>query len=1005
VDSYEYDSNGDGTADASGTLGSPVNVGGVGADGTPVANAGSLTLNSDGTFTFTPVSGFIGEVTLEYTIEDDGSPVANSTATVTITVLGDGNGPQNDPPVATDDFSYTSINTPVTGNFSGNDYDLNGDPISVNGTTINTGGPATPVDTLTTAEGGTVVIRANGTYVYTPPTGFTGPDRVEYEICDVTVVQPQPLCATATIHLLVGTENTTNAVNDENSTWINTPASGNVTTNDYDIEGHTQTFATFLNQISLGTLTSGSTVRGTDANGSPVVNAGTLTFLGDGSYTYTPATGFVGTISVPYSICDNGYPSVCDTAYLDITVSPLPTVANSVIANNDEYSTYGDPVNGDLSLNDADPQGDDFSVISYLFDNNGDGIPSASGSVGSPVSVGGVRGDGTSVTNAGSLTLNSDGTFTFTPVDGFIGEVTLTYTIEDDAPVPATSTATVVIHVLGDPNGPVNDPPVAGDDFIYTAINVIKTGNFTGNDYDLNGDPISVNGTTINTGGPSTPVDTLTTAQGGTVILRANGTYTYIPATDYVGPDYVVYEICDVTVIAPQPLCTQATIHMLIGSGVIIEGLVWHDYDGSITLNGAETGTTANTSLYINVSDASGRVVAVSQVDTNGAYSIDNVPSYTSLTATLSTTPGTIGQPSPATSLPAGWVNTGQNNDGDIITSPLGVIDFTSRNDTVKNLDFGIELIPTAQDYFTNLVYYIIIDSAGNVDTTQLNYLEVLPSYFITDDVDGTVDSVRLTTFPQNVVRVNVNGNTYTSATWPENGIMLPTDTAGQPIYTNFWVYPDTTAQPNIIIPFRPKDNARQMGNLANITLGYNSVLPVELISFEAVKNGCQVDLTWVTASEMNNDVFIVHRSLDAINWQVIGTVKGNGTTPLPSSYSFTDVEPVPTTIYYRLLQRDFDGANEWLPIRSVDMSQCGTAEARVYPTPASNVLYLEMASVPMRDAWIAVYSSKGDMVMREHMAGTNRKQMDVSKLAAGSYILEWSDGVSRNTFKVIITR
>jgi hypothetical protein len=74
-----------------------------------------------------------------------------------------------------------------------------------------------------------------------------------------------------------------------------------------------------------------------------------------------------------------------------------------------------------------------------------------------------------------------------------------------------------------DPNGPSNDPPIAGDDFSYTSINAAVEGNFAGNDYDLNGDSISVNGITINPNGPKTPIDTLTTVEGGSVILYTDG--------------------------------------------------------------------------------------------------------------------------------------------------------------------------------------------------------------------------------------------------------------------------------------------------------------------------------------------------------------------------------------------------------------------------------------------------------------------------------------------------
>jgi hypothetical protein len=141
--------------------------------------------------------------------------------------------------------------------------------------------------------------------------------------------------------MLVAIPNTTYAVNDENSTWEEVPVGGNVLTNDFDLEGHTQTFGSFLNPTSTGDITSGAPVSGIDTDGNPVANAGTLTFDASGNYTYTPAPGFTGTMSVPYRLCDNGTPTACDTAVLEISVRALTTLENSVIANNDEYFTFG----------------------------------------------------------------------------------------------------------------------------------------------------------------------------------------------------------------------------------------------------------------------------------------------------------------------------------------------------------------------------------------------------------------------------------------------------------------------------------------------------------------------------------------------------------------------------------------------------------------------------------------------------------------------------------------
>jgi hypothetical protein len=576
VTGYQRDTDGDGAPDAAGTLGSATTVAGVDINGNAWTNAGSLTLNANGTYSFTPAAGFIGTVTVEYAIEDDGTPVATDDALLVITVL-QVNGPLNDPPFAGDDFSVTKTGEPVNGNWATNDREPNGDSIRINGVPTKlllTGlpGTATPIDTVSTTEGGTVIFYNDGSYKYTPPTGYIGPDQVTYEICDVTAIVPTPLCAHATIYLLVNPENSTVAANDFNNTWVNTPVTGDITTNDFDPEGDIQTFGSFLNQNGSGsTISTGATLSGIDTTGTPVSNAGTLSFTGSGGYTFTPASGFAGKVTVPYNICDDGNPSKCDTAILTVTVEAFPDPnVNSVLANNDFNVSYGDTIRSTVLLNDFDREGDNFEVISYRRDTNGDGEPDAAGTVGSFTTVAGMAKNGKPWTNAGSLRLNTDGSYTFAPAAGFVGTVTMRYTIEDDGSPVAKDDALLVIKVLQN-NGPLNDPPFAGDVYAFTKVDVPVDGNWAGNDQEPNRDSIRINGVNVKLDlkglpGTGTPIDTVTTDEGGTVIFRSNGTYTYTPLSGYIGPDHVTYEICDVTAIVPTPLCAQATLCLLVGS-------------------------------------------------------------------------------------------------------------------------------------------------------------------------------------------------------------------------------------------------------------------------------------------------------------------------------------------------------------------------------------------------------------------------------------------------------
>ena len=609
VTSYRRDTDGDGVVDAAGTIGSSTIVGGTAMDGTKWANAGTLTLNANGTYTYTPAVGFYGEISVEYTITDNGSPVDTDKATLEI-MVEQPNGSLNDPPFAGDDFSFTTLNKAVTGNWYSNDVELNGDSVRLNpGTTSTTlymlltgiHATATPIDTLTTLQGGTIIFFRNGTYLYTPPTGFVGTDRIAYSIADKTNLSPQPLTATAVVYLLVGTANATVAAGDVTNTWLNTAVSGDVTTNDFDPEGNVQTFGSFLNQNGSGaTISSGATLSGTSMTGGAVANAGTLTFGGGGTYTFTPTSTFTGTVRVPYNTCDNGNPAACDTAWLTISVdSVTSSTYNNLVANDDYMVSYGEAVTSTVVNNDDDPDGNSFTVTSYQYDSDGNGTVDAAGTVGSSVTVGGLAYDGTKFANAGSLTLNTNGTYTFTPVAAFVGTVTVNYIISDNGSPVATDPAFLVINVL-QPNGSgMNDAPFAGDDFAMTRAGVTVTGSWAGNDREPNGDSIRINGKVVNLllgalPGGSVRIDSVTTTNGGKIVFFSNGNYTYTPPVSYTGPDDATYTICDVTATSPQPLCADATIHLLVGS----ENTTYTAHDISNTWMGDAVSGNVSTNDY-----------------------------------------------------------------------------------------------------------------------------------------------------------------------------------------------------------------------------------------------------------------------------------------------------------------------------------------------------------------------------------------------------------------------
>ncbi|MFK8005219.1 MAG: Ig-like domain-containing protein [Saprospiraceae bacterium] len=378
-------------------------------------------------------------------------------------------------PLANHDTTTTSINSSVDIDIVTNDEGTGLDPTSV---------------TITTSpSNGTVSVNGTtGELTYTPDFGFVGIEIIWYQICNT---DPTPLCDDAMVLIEI---NGVIGINDDNITYLNTAVSGNVLTNDQDPQG---------DNLSVNTILISS-----PSNGSVSMNT-------NGNYTYTPTTNYLGVDEFEYEVCDDQTASACDTVLVSITVVGEPNSANnSVIANADENQTLIDEaVSGNVLSNDADPDGDNLTVNT------------------TPV---------TSPSN-GSVTLNSDGTYTYTPSSGFFGTDSFEYQVCDDGSPQSCITEIVIIDILTDFDGDGSTQPVAGDDFLLTYEDISGSGNLGTND----------SGGTLNTTPTSNP-------SNGSVVINSNGTYTYTPNGGYVGPDQFVYQRCDSDV-STSLVTTQAS--------------------------------------------------------------------------------------------------------------------------------------------------------------------------------------------------------------------------------------------------------------------------------------------------------------------------------------------------------------------------------------------------------------------------------------------------------------
>jgi hypothetical protein len=269
--------------------------------GTPVADPANPNtsilpvINADGTYSFT--SSVAGVFKFRVPMCPPGVVVPNCPNVPLVITVSQPSVYSNNP-IVNIDRATTAVNTAVTLQTLANDRPGNNSPVALN--------PASVTVTTAPLHGSTSVNTTNGNITFTPTSSYVGFDTLVYRVCDLS--SPTPRCATTSQIITIqaaSTPNNTAAADDFNSAALDRTASGNVKTNDSDPQSNTQTV----------------TAQSTTINGK-----GTLVLNTDGSYVFTPATGFSGPVSFPYQICDNGSPVACTNATLYILIYPSFTL-------------------------------------------------------------------------------------------------------------------------------------------------------------------------------------------------------------------------------------------------------------------------------------------------------------------------------------------------------------------------------------------------------------------------------------------------------------------------------------------------------------------------------------------------------------------------------------------------------------------------------------------------------------------------------------------------------
>jgi len=177
------------------------------------------------------------------------------------------------------------------------------------------------------------------------------------------------------------------------------------------------------------------------------------------------------------------------------------------------------------------------------------------------------------------------------------------------------------------------------------------------------------------------------------------------------------------------------------------------------------------------------------------------------------------------------------------------------------------------------------------------------------------------------------------------------------------------------------------------------SPTPVKLISFTAELATGKVVLNWSTATELNNNYFIVQRSIDGTIFESIDTVRGHGNSNSIIYYQYNDDIPVNGIVYYRLIQQDFNGNQTISSLASVTNDQSLTAT--VYPNPFDKALNLIVSAKEVYKVQVQITDLTGKTLYSSDQYTTNETILLGQGLSTGMYILEVVSPYDIKTFKI----
>jgi hypothetical protein len=195
--------------------------------------------------------------------------------------------------------------------------------------------------------------------------------------------------------------------------------------------------------------------------------------------------------------------------------------------------------------------------------------------------------------------------------------------------------------------------------------------------------------------------------------------------------------------------------------------------------------------------------------------------------------------------------------------------------------------------------------------------------------------------------------------------------------------------------------NVQTANDNSSATFNTTGVLPLKLLSFNAQKQNCNANLSWLTTEEVNFDHFEVQMSDDAgASYNTIGNVPASTVATGDRRYNFSSLMQNSNAHLYRLKIIDKKGDFTYSYIVRIN-SGCSTKQddVLVYPSPATKQITVNVSDQLLYNTKATIIDVNGRDLISFMVTGTVVK-VDINNLTAGMYIIRFSDGSTAKFMK-----